>query len=99
MSLLAISNKDSVFLFDIIALGEDLVFDPDCNLRLILEDSAILKVMHDCRIISDMFYHKYRLEMNNIYDTLASHVVFGTWAIYHGFMPKVSLFNLRLYRF
>ena len=33
-------------------------------------------------------YLKYHVHLSNVYDTLASHVVFGAHAIYAGFMPK-----------
>ena len=37
-----------------------------------------------------MFHHQFKIDISNLYDTLAAHVVFGTWAIYHGFMPRHS---------
>jgi len=88
LSVLLISTKEAVFLFDIIALTDKVCFDDESPLRTLLEDSGVTKVLHDSRIICDLLHHKYHVHLSNVYDTLASHVVFGTYAIYAGFMPK-----------
>ena len=91
LSLILFSTKNCVFLFDVLALTDKFLFDPDSMLRSILEDSGIIKVVHDSRLLSDLLHHKYQLEISNVYDTLAAHVIFSTWAIYHGFMPKYAI--------
>ena len=82
------STKEAIFLFDVLALGEKFIFDSESPLRNILEDSGVMKVLHDSRIICDLLHHKYQVTLSNVYDTLAAHTVFGTYAIYAGYMPK-----------
>ena len=88
LSLILLSTKEAVFIFDVLALGEKVCFDSESPLRTLLEDSGITKVLHDSRIICDVLYNKYQVTLSNVYDTLAAHTVFGTWAIYAGYMPK-----------
>jgi len=88
LSLVLLSTKEAIFLFDVLALGEKFIFDSESPLRNILEDSGVMKVLHDSRIICDLLHHKYQVTLSNVYDTLAAHTVFGTYAIYAGYMPK-----------
>jgi len=90
LSLLLMSTRESVFLFDVVSLGEEKCFGKNAPLQKLLEDETIMKVVHDCRSLSDMMYNKYKVMMSNVYDTLAAHTVFATWAIYHGFMPRYA---------
>ena len=60
MSLVLLSTKEAIFLFDVLALGEKFIFDSESPLRNILEDSGIMKVLHDSRIICDLLHHKYQ---------------------------------------
>ena len=99
MSLVLLSTKEAIFLFDVLALGEKFIFDSESPLRNILEDSGIMKVLHDSRIICDLLHHKYQVTLSNVYDTLAAHTVFGTYAIYAGYMPKHTFPFTDLVRF
>ena len=58
LSVLLISTKEAVFLFDIIALSDKVCFDSESPLRILLEDSGVTKVLHDSRIICDLLHHK-----------------------------------------
>ena len=58
LSVLLISTKEAVFLFDIIALSDKVCFDSESPLRTLLEDSGVTKVLHDSRIICDLLHHK-----------------------------------------
>lgn len=91
VSVIVLSTKERLYVFDIVSLGEEWCFSEDSFLREILEDEGIPKVVHDCRALSDILKNKYNILLANVYDTLAAHVVFSTWAIYSGFMPKYAM--------
>lgn len=90
-SLIGFSTKKSLFLFDVLSLGLEWCFGEEGLVRDILEDQRILKVIHDCRAMSDMLKNKFNVILTNVYDTLAAHVVFSTWAIYSGYMPRYAM--------
>ncbi|XP_038638863.1 piRNA biogenesis protein EXD1 isoform X7 [Scyliorhinus canicula] len=66
LCLIQIATNDQIYLFDIFLLGP-VAFKN--GLKMILEDSDILKVIHDCRLVSDCLYHQYRVGLTNIFDT------------------------------
>ncbi|OXB61157.1 hypothetical protein ASZ78_008441 [Callipepla squamata] len=66
LSWLQIATKSRVFLFDIFCLGPPAFRN---GLRMVLEDKNILKVMHDCRWISDCLFHQYGVLLVNVFDT------------------------------
>lgn len=41
----------------------------DGDLKALLEDSKVTKVMHDCRLDSDVLYHSFGIKLNNVLDT------------------------------
>ena len=95
LSLLVISTPKSVFLFDVLSPSmEHVCFDR--GLRQVLENPGIMKVFHDVRLPSDLLYHQYGIVMKNVSDTLGTHCVFMSHALFGGFMPKyaVSLPNM-----
>ena len=53
-------------------------------------------VFHDVRQPSDILYHKYKVTLKNVDDTLVTHTLFTCQSIYAGFLPKyaVSVSNL-----
>ncbi|XP_073470989.1 piRNA biogenesis protein EXD1-like [Aquarana catesbeiana] len=63
---LQVASKSHVYMFDIATLGLN-VFK--CGLKGVLEDENIVKVIHDCRGLSDCLYHKYGVEISNVFDT------------------------------
>ncbi|XP_064607998.1 piRNA biogenesis protein EXD1-like [Liolophura sinensis] len=68
---LQVATPDHVFLFDVKTMG------PQCfseGLKEILENGRILKVMHNCRLPSDMLWHKYGVNLVNIFDTQVADV-------------------------
>ncbi|XP_050389303.1 uncharacterized protein LOC126808527 [Patella vulgata] len=79
-----IDANGSIFLFDMIKLGED---GFDHGLKNIIQSEAILKVIHDCRMISDMLHHQYHIKMLNIFDTQVAHV-FAYQAQNHKDLPR-----------
>lgn len=42
-------------------------------LRIILQDSDVKKVVHDCRMDSDALFHHLKIELTNVHDTSAWH--------------------------
>ncbi|XP_025921596.1 piRNA biogenesis protein EXD1 isoform X3 [Apteryx rowi] len=62
----AIATKRRIFLFDIFLLGPQAFKN---GLQMVLEDRSILKVMHDCRWISDCLSHQYGVLLSNVFDT------------------------------
>ncbi|XP_061420125.1 piRNA biogenesis protein EXD1 isoform X1 [Lethenteron reissneri] len=69
---LQVSTKETVYLFDILTLGYEAF---DFGLRRILENEAILKVVHDCRFLSDCLYHQYKTSLANVFDTQIADVI------------------------
>ncbi|XP_025921599.1 piRNA biogenesis protein EXD1 isoform X6 [Apteryx rowi] len=66
LSWLQIATKRRIFLFDIFLLGPQAFKN---GLQMVLEDRSILKVMHDCRWISDCLSHQYGVLLSNVFDT------------------------------
>uniref|UniRef100_UPI00398F3EB7 piRNA biogenesis protein EXD1 isoform X2 n=1 Tax=Pristiophorus japonicus TaxID=55135 RepID=UPI00398F3EB7 len=90
-----IATKDQIYLFDIFLLGA-VVFKN--GLKMVLEDTNILKVIHDCRLVSDCLYHQYRVDLTNVFDTQVADVLqFSTEA--GGLLPScVSMLEESLVR-
>nr|XP_014347254.1 PREDICTED: exonuclease 3'-5' domain-containing protein 1 isoform X3 [Latimeria chalumnae] len=61
-----IATKSRVYLFDVLHLGLRAFKN---GLTMILEDRGILKVIHDCRWISDCLYSQYGVNLKNVFDT------------------------------
>uniref|UniRef100_A0A8W8KLZ5 3'-5' exonuclease domain-containing protein n=1 Tax=Magallana gigas TaxID=29159 RepID=A0A8W8KLZ5_MAGGI len=60
-----------VFLFDILELP------PECfeeGIKAILENPDVLKVTHDCRLISDYLFHRHNIKLINVFDTQVADV-------------------------
>ena len=68
-SLLSFATPSYTFSFDILTLG-DAAFDN--GLRDILESEQILKVIHNCRIVSNYLHHKHRVTIRGVCDTQVS---------------------------
>ncbi|PKU35562.1 exonuclease 3 -5 domain-containing protein 1 [Limosa lapponica baueri] len=66
LSWLEIATSSHIFLFDIFFLGSWAFKN---GLQMVLEDKNILKVMHDCRWISDCLFHQYGVLLSNVFDT------------------------------
>ncbi|KAM6075100.1 piRNA biogenesis protein EXD1 isoform 1-T1 [Chlamydotis macqueenii] len=66
LSWLEIATKSRIFLFDIFLLGPQAFKN---GLQMVLEDKNVLKVMHDCRWISDCLFHQYGVLLFNVFDT------------------------------
>ncbi|XP_031563472.1 uncharacterized protein LOC116299006 [Actinia tenebrosa] len=69
---LVIGCRQFTYLFDVISLGTS-CFDE--GLGGILENANILKVIHDCRQISDALYHQYSIKLVNVFDTQVADII------------------------
>ncbi|XP_019407035.1 PREDICTED: piRNA biogenesis protein EXD1 isoform X2 [Crocodylus porosus] len=67
-----VATRSRVFLFDIFLLGPRAFKN---GLQMVLEDKNILKVIHDCRWISDCLSHKYGIILSNVFDTQVADVL------------------------
>lgn len=67
-----ISTKYRIYCFDIFLLGAATFRN---GLKMILEDSNILKVIHNCRLVSDCLYHQYQVDLTNVFDTQVADVM------------------------
>ncbi|XP_031449375.1 piRNA biogenesis protein EXD1 [Phasianus colchicus] len=86
LSWLQMATKSHIFLFDIFLLGPQAFRN---GLRTVLEDKNILKVMHDCRWISDCLFHQYSVLLDNVFDTQVADVLQFSVAT-GGFFPHCT---------
>ena len=93
LSLISFSTSDAVLMFDVVKLGPELFKQDLCH---VLQSPDVMKVFHDVRLASDALFHLYDIKMANVYDTLVSHALFMTTALYAGYLPTNahSLTNL-----
>ncbi|XP_077178951.1 piRNA biogenesis protein EXD1 isoform X2 [Paroedura picta] len=68
----AVATRSHVFLFDIFLLGARVFKN---GLQMVLEDRNILKVIHDCRWLSDCLSHQYGIMLSNVFDTQVADVL------------------------
>ena len=66
---IGVATNDHVFLFDMCSLGPAGVKNGLAN---ILTNAKVVKVIHDCRFMSDAFVHEYGVKLNNVFDTQVS---------------------------
>ncbi|CAH6788052.1 Exd1 [Phodopus roborovskii] len=69
---LQVATNSRVYLFDIFLLGSRAFNN---GLQMIFEDKRILKVIHDCRWLSDCLSHQYGIMLNNVFDTQVADVL------------------------
>ncbi|XP_072221299.1 piRNA biogenesis protein EXD1 [Leuresthes tenuis] len=63
---LQIATKNKVYLFDVLLLGARAFKN---GLSMILESKRILKVIHDCRVISGSLIAQFGVKLTNVFDT------------------------------
>ena len=68
---LGIGTMDSVYLFDMCSLGLPGIQQ---GLADVLHNPDIIKVLHDCRFVSDALLHQYEVKIENVFDTQVSKV-------------------------
>nr|XP_014431800.1 piRNA biogenesis protein EXD1 isoform X5 [Pelodiscus sinensis] len=80
---LQVATRSRVFLFDVFRLGPGIFKN---GLQIVLEDKKILKVIHDCRSISDCLSHQYGIILSNVFDTQVADVL-HFFNVTGGFLP------------
>lgn len=70
-SLLAISTLQNIFLFDLEVMGDVCL---DKGLRDVLESTDIVKVVYDCRLMSDCLRQKHLTKLLNVRDVEAEDI-------------------------
>jgi len=82
---LGIATEDSAHLFDMCSLGPPGMEE---GLADILHHPDIVKVVHDCRYVSDALLHLYKVKIENVFDTqvAASVVEFQTTGSFNKFV-------------
>ncbi|XP_074765645.1 piRNA biogenesis protein EXD1 isoform X1 [Athene noctua] len=83
LSWLEIATEHHIFLFDIFLLGPQAFKN---GLQMVLQDKNIVKVMHDCRWISDCLFHQYGVLLTNVFDTQVADALQFSMAT-GGFLP------------
>ncbi|XP_048340152.1 piRNA biogenesis protein EXD1 isoform X2 [Sphaerodactylus townsendi] len=83
LSWLQVATKSHVFLFDIFLLGARVFKN---GLQMVLEDGNILKVIHDCRWLSDCLSHQYGIMLSNVFDTQVADALYFSMET-GGFLP------------
>ena len=63
---MGLATKEFVYLFDICSLGPP---GFKYGLKEILENPRIMKVVHDCRFISDALTHQFQVKLLYVFDT------------------------------
>ncbi|XP_072478836.1 piRNA biogenesis protein EXD1 isoform X2 [Notamacropus eugenii] len=69
---LQVATSSRIYLFDIFVLGSRAFNN---GLQMVLEDRKILKVIHDCRWLSDCLSHQYGIVLSNVFDTQVADVL------------------------
>jgi len=82
-----ICTARDVFMFDILAMGEGAF---KFGLKSVLQNSEVVKVVHDCRQVNDCLTHQWGVTLTNVWDTLAGDMVFSTQFVYDGFVPQYA---------
>ncbi|XP_066487584.1 piRNA biogenesis protein EXD1 isoform X2 [Tiliqua scincoides] len=83
LSWLQVATTSHIFLFDIFLLGVRVFKN---GLQMVLEDRNILKVIHDCRWLSDCLSHQYGIVLSNVFDTQVADVLHFSMET-GGFLP------------
>lgn len=66
IGLINIATWNKTFLIDLKAVGDTAFIE---WLKNILESTEIIKVIHNCRLISAILFHEYNIVLTNIFDT------------------------------
>ena len=51
------------------------------DLASVLGNEECVKVVHDFRASADLLYHQYGLELINVFDTMAAHIMVTNWVV------------------
>ena len=66
LCVVQISSRSKTYLFDVLSSAKDCIVH---YLKEILENSDIIKIIHDVRMDSDALYHQFDIKLYGIHDT------------------------------
>jgi len=70
-SIITIATEKNTYIVDVLDKSKT---NPLIEfIKPVLEDSYILKVVHDCRMDSDALYHKFNIKLRGVHDTMVFH--------------------------
>lgn len=69
---LSIATSSVIFHFDVAKIGSSEVMKG--GLRTVLQDSKVVKVVHDCRPMEDLLHHQLNLNLSNVFDTQVAEI-------------------------
>jgi len=78
LSLLVLATHEDVFVYDMLCLGLDGFHG---GLWTVLCRTDLVKVVHDVRQMSDVLYHQFNIVLENVFDTMAAHIVVTDWSM------------------
>ncbi|XP_067008144.2 piRNA biogenesis protein EXD1 [Anabrus simplex] len=85
VGVLIIAVEGHAYFLDVQIMG-DAMFD--AGLRSILESEKITKIIHNCRIISDLLFDCYNVKLNNVFDTQVANMLLAVQK--YGKFPQVA---------
>lgn len=71
---LSVATSNLIFHFDVAKIGVSEVMGG--GLGMVLQDSKVVKVVHDCRGLEDLLHHQLNLNICNVFDTQVSFLFF-----------------------
>lgn len=72
LAWISVATSTMIFLFDMAKMGASKVFQE--GLGDIIQNSTIMKVVHDCRAVEDLLHHQFKINFNNVFDTQAAEI-------------------------
>jgi len=78
LSLLVLATHEDVFVYDMLCLGRDGL---QSGLWSVLCRADLVKVVHDVRQMSDVLFHQFNIVLENVFDTMAAHIVVTHWSL------------------
>lgn len=80
LTLVQVADRGKVYLFDVIALTATTALKEElvANLKSVFENTAIVKILHDCRQDAIALHHQLGVSLVNILDTQVLHAMCET---------------------
>ena len=73
LAFLLLATREDVFMFDVERMGEE---GWQYGLRTVLQDSKLVKILHDCRQLSDCLWHQHNVRLAGVYGITAENMVY-----------------------
>ena len=95
LAFLLFATREDVFMFDVQRMG---VEGWQYGLRTVLQDPKLLKVLHDCRQLSDCLWHQHNVRLAGVFDTMAGDMVYISNNLLFGLLPRYTRSQSHLVR-